>query len=62
MSQQCQCKNTSSNAGQSACQSKGDGFVPSQKDDFVLSQAERDARDVFRSQGGDLSGDQGDGQ
>ena len=27
MSQQCQCKNTSSNAGQSACQSKGDDFV-----------------------------------
>ncbi|WP_393937237.1 NADH-quinone oxidoreductase subunit NuoE [Aeromonas rivipollensis] len=43
MSQQCQCKNTSSNAGQSACQSKGDALVPSQKDGFVLSQAERDA-------------------
>ena len=41
MSQQCQCKNTSSNAGQSACQSKGDALVP--KDGFVLSQAERDA-------------------
>ena len=35
MSQQCQCKNTSSSAGQSACQGKGDGFA--------LSQAERDA-------------------
>ena len=35
MSQQCQCKNTSSSAGQSACQGKDDGFA--------LSQAERDA-------------------
>ncbi|MFC5707315.1 NADH-quinone oxidoreductase subunit NuoE [Aeromonas eucrenophila] len=35
MSQQCQCQNTASPAGQGGCQGKGDGFV--------LSQAERDA-------------------
>ena len=32
------------------------------REEAALRQAERDARDVFRSQGGDLSGDQGDGQ